>query len=184
MKKLQLALLMLCLIAIHTTSCKKDKSNVLPDETQEGNNILAFLLDGRAWTSDGPYGLTMGSANKLNLSIRASVGIQYIPNVNFNIKNTPIKTDTVYLLSSKSDLNFGEYCESTMDGDTYHYFTNDKYTGSVTLTKFDTINKIVSGRFSFKAKREISGSKDCKCDTVISITDGRFDFKYVKEYGK
>ena len=180
MKKLQLALLMLCLIAIHTTSCEKDKSNVLPDETQEGNNTLGFLLNGKVWTSKVPYCSTTASANKSNLSIGASVSQTNIPYVGFCIKDAPIKTDTVYLLSSIYSFDFGEYGERKSNGDIFQYYTTDEYKGSVTLTKFDTINQIVSGKFSFKAKRRITESSDCYCDTIVTITDGRFDLKYTR----
>ena len=181
MKKLQLALLMLCLIAIHTTSCEKEKSNGLPDETQEGNNTLGFLLNGKVWTSKVPYCSTMASANKSNLLIGAGVGQSNKPYFGFEIKDAPIKTDTVYLLSSIYTFDFGEYAEKKANGDIFQYLTTDEYTGRVTLTKFDTIKQIVSGNFSLKAKRRITESSDCYCDTIVTITDGRFDLKYTKE---
>jgi len=180
MKTIRFILFLLCLIVIHTTSCEKDKSNVLPDETQEGNNTLGFLLNGKVWTSKVPYCSTTASANKSNLSIGASVSQTNIPYVGFCIKDAPIKTDTVYLLSSIYSFDFGEYGERKSNGDIFQYYTTDEYKGSVTLTKFDTINQIVSGKFSFKAKRRITESSDCYCDTIVTITDGRFDLKYTR----
>ena len=51
------------------------------------------------------------------------------------------------------------------------YNTNSTSIGSVTLTKFDKTNSIISGTFSFKAKNN-SGE-------IVTITDGRFDKKFI-----
>ena len=52
-----------------------------------------------------------------------------------------------------------------------NYNTDSLNTGAITITKFDTINHIVSGTFYFKAKLE-DGTE------TVNVTDGRFDISY------
>jgi hypothetical protein len=55
----------------------------------------------------------------------------------------------------------------------YHEQSRKTYlaiSGKLTVTKLDTVNHIVSGRFYFTAKDSL-GSK-------VEVTDGRFDAKY------
>jgi hypothetical protein len=47
--------------------------------------------------------------------------------------------------------------------------------GEIYLTKFDTINNIVSGTFFYKIKKY--NIKNDYNDTVANITEGRFDIK-------
>jgi hypothetical protein len=51
------------------------------------------------------------------------------------------------------------------------WITNSTHTGSVTITKLDTVNNIVSGTFEFDA-----ASTDDSAEP-INVTDGRFDLK-------
>jgi hypothetical protein len=43
--------------------------------------------------------------------------------------------------------------------------------GKLTITKYDKINRIISGRFFFTGKDAVTGK-------IVNITDGRFDIKY------
>jgi hypothetical protein len=51
------------------------------------------------------------------------------------------------------------------------WITSAQYTGTVTITKWDLANNIVSGTFEFQA-----GSID-NSEGPITVTDGRFDVK-------
>jgi hypothetical protein len=51
------------------------------------------------------------------------------------------------------------------------WITDTQYTGSITVTRFDTVNQIVSGTFEFTAE-----STDHTADP-ITVTEGRFDVK-------
>ena len=48
-----------------------------------------------------------------------------------------------------------------------NYMTTTTYTGSVEVTRADSVNRIVSGRFSFTAVSSTG--------KTIKVTDGRFD---------
>ncbi len=51
-----------------------------------------------------------------------------------------------------------------------NYRTNNTYTGTVIITRCDTVNQIYSGNFYFKAVDENTGK-------IVNVTDGRFDVK-------
>ncbi|MCC6684853.1 MAG: hypothetical protein IT247_07275, partial [Bacteroidia bacterium] len=51
------------------------------------------------------------------------------------------------------------------------YLTDSIYTGQLNITRFDTINSILSGTFWFDARDKTTGE-------VVHITEGRFDNKY------
>jgi hypothetical protein len=51
------------------------------------------------------------------------------------------------------------------------WMTNTTYTGSVNITKADTVNRILAGTFSFNAINSYGTPKP------LSVTEGRFDIK-------
>ncbi len=53
-------------------------------------------------------------------------------------------------------------------------YTTVNSIGSCTITKFDSINLIIEGEFSFNANHQ-------GCDLVVSITNGKFSLKYERE---
>ena len=69
--------------------------------------------------------------------------------------------------------NYGVFYKKITDRQGYNwgedvYITTSQVTGSVTFTRADTINNIVSGTFEFKAKNPVDGK-------IISVSGGRFD---------
>ena len=52
------------------------------------------------------------------------------------------------------------------------WITSAAQTGSVTLTRFDTVARVVSGTFEFNAENVMNPAQ------TISVTEGRFDIKY------
>ncbi len=64
--------------------------------------------------------------------------------------------------------NYRKFTDTSLDD----YFTYARSSGELTITRFDEVNQIVSGTFSFNAVNEIG-------DTV-KVTDGRFDMLYTR----
>lgn len=54
------------------------------------------------------------------------------------------------------------------------YYTDVSNTGNLNITKLDTINHIISGDFTFKARQ---WCLDDNCNEIITV-DGQFDVKY------
>lgn len=54
------------------------------------------------------------------------------------------------------------------------YVGNTPGEGSLTITRLDTVENIISGTFSFKGQPRFNSDK------TVSVTDGRFDIRYVE----
>lgn len=53
-----------------------------------------------------------------------------------------------------------------------YYQTNDTTNGTMNITRFDVVAKIISGTFSFDAAQRDSLAN------IVHVTDGRFDITY------
>ena len=155
------------------TSCEKETMNVLPKETQLAKNTFGCMINNRLYIGGGYYSyigysplsaeynrnnktLAIFSVSKINTDkVSGSMGL--------TIAN-PVEGST-------QKLSHATYIVDSPD--CYQYLVLNE--GEVYLTKFDTINKIVSGRFSFKGK--CAGyADDFKVNgDSVQITQGRFD---------
>ena len=159
--------------------CKKSNvdSNGLPPPTQEGKNTLGFLLNGQPWKPQGSNGTA-------NLSIDFDAGIN---NGGMGISAYKIISSSereYFKLGIIDSLNFRTAPYSINLNNTGLYrvgFTNNQcgdifsfdsiqVNGSITVTKLDRTNRIISGTFNATLNKT-----GC---TEIKITDGRFDMKF------
>ena len=85
----------------------------------------------------------------------------------FVVSNTSNENNS-YVLNSNT-VPKGEYY---IENQNCFYFTSSNYSGSITITKLDNINFIVSGTFEFKSISD-------NCEGIIDITNGRFDLQYI-----
>lgn len=168
-----------CLM-LDTSSCRKQNTDSLSSESQQGYNTFGCRVNGKIWL---PFGVpftsvaTVAFASKKYLTFAANQGNQQ--SMEFVLQNEEIKIDTLYTLNFSTN-SIARFEKENDKGLTCYYQTNSKYAGQLVLTKFDTINRIVSGRFSFKAQYFSSQGEKASCDTtIINITEGRFDLKYL-----
>jgi len=151
-------------------SCEKPKpQRTLPPETQEGNNTfgcyvnedLFFLVAGSAGFGNSILRANyLRSQNLLSIhahgkfsDVRANINL-YLSNPEENIKK---ELRNIILVDKEKRVNHGA-----------------NNTGEIILTRFDPVNRIISGVFSF----EIPYSHETK-DSVIRVTQGRFDIRTV-----
>ena len=155
------------------TSCQKEDLNILPQETQTGANTFGCYIDGQLYLGGyfpitGTFPLTAEYQSKSKKIIIESygkidnkaAGLMY-----FEINN-PVK-------GNLQNLSLAYYMPEKISN-CFQYSVINK--AGVYLTKFDTINKIVSGNFNFSgqcsdALFHFSGNDS------IQITQGRFDIK-------
>lgn len=172
----------LILICFCVAQCKKNpiiktELEKLPAVTQIGANTFGCLLNGLAYTAGGPgIGLVLQVQYDPNfqggkLGITSKRIFDDGKSVFMSIGGDSINTVGVYTLGypSKFKIFYDDNrtnCEfTTVDPPPPLYIS-----GSLSITKFDTSNRIISGLFQYKVLPFM-------CDTII-VTDGRFDVRY------
>ena len=195
MKKLLLLIIILvCSITISVTmgSCLKDLfDEKLPKATRTGANTFGCKIDGKSWIPDGTHDLFV-SIPALSASIYQWQGTKYF---HLSARKDPSalkKKDETYddlyfditlpatageIIIDKTCNNCGLYCpynsiRFTIKSLPYGecYITDSFHPGKIHFTRIDTLNRIVSGTFEFKAIDKNTGK-------TINVTDGRFDVR-------
>ncbi len=170
----------LVLVLSSFSSCDKTEDfSVLPAETQSGNNTFGCYVEGKRFF--GGYLIHFGipplsavyhsKQELLNINAdgkfednkQGSMGIQiFNPKVGVTIKMQRAIFEYYPRIFPGASSVFTEFGVS--DG------------GEVIITKLDTINKIVSGRFSMIGKGAVDINNFTGSDS-ITIAEGRFDLK-------
>jgi hypothetical protein len=160
-------------------SCKKEITE-LPAATQTGANTFGAIVDGKLWAPQDFGAINIGTkleARRINDDILINAR---------NFASSP--TETEFAIFIKGGIATGTYLFNTnvshpSNSASYAYYvkrkltpekewiTSSAQTGSVTLTRVDLVNHIVSGTFQFNAASIYS-------DPVLVVTDGRFDIKW------
>ena len=165
-------------------SCKKN--DPLPAATQNGANTFGCKVNGKAWIPDGVGGfarIKAISGGYVGTSISPTPNSVFISTyrsdrtkIDLHIQGVnktgvyELNKSTNILYAELRPLNYGAYFPDPGKA----FATNNKYTGTVNITRADTVNRIVSGTFGFTVY-------DPDSKQTISITDGRFDVDYKKQ---
>ncbi len=176
-------ILFLSFFVLAFAACKKEVDE-LPEATQTGANTFGARINGELWTPQG-FGIAP-TAPTLEASYAAQGGTIRINARNFS--SSPTETEVELYLTNVSapdtfalNQNTQKYPNQTGNYGYYikrrfmpqeEWITTSGATGSVAVTKFDTLAKIISGTFSFSAANIYDNSQR------LSITEGRFDIRY------
>lgn len=168
-------LILLFTISFTLSCCNNDDDNnsqnpidQLPPETQTGANTFGFLVNGE------PINVT-------NTTQQTAIYQGGILQFGGGIDNSEIDIGVVIILENPIAVNIDydltnhpTYSArfSLREGELNCYYSfEETYEGSVTFTKIDTENFIISGRFEFSTITD-------NCEN-INITNGRFDLQYI-----
>ena len=166
--------------------CKKEPTELerLPAPSQDGRATAGWLLDGKAQVparssiSTGPpvngfWRKTKGGRS-LGLSFRqfsmdADWGASFfLPNIQqtgtFALNRVPAIT------SGLNNAAYGEYSHSRPDP-RLNCYTGPNALGQLVITRFDTVQNVVSGTFEMTPREDGGG-------TTVTITHGRFDMHF------
>ena len=155
--------------------CKKDDApkpltelDKLPPATQSGKNTFGCLVNGKAFVPSlitdviAIYQQGILQMSGYRNSPGLSIGMDILED-----HYGPLTTKS-YPLNNYPDSSGGAaYLPSGANA----FCDTNAFTGSITLTKLDRVNYIVSGTFEFV-------SAAIGCDT-LKVTNGRFDIKYI-----
>ena len=169
----------ICLSLFLLASCNKDVTE-LPPATQTGANSFGAKVNGAFWVpkSFGPLHNDILEVRFLannDMYINASDFSSSPTETEFEIlvKNVTgpgtylLNTDVTYPSTTASYAYYVKRRLTPID----EWITSSQQTGSVTVTKFDIPNHIVSGTFQFNLV-----NMDFPAQT-ISVTEGRFDIR-------
>jgi hypothetical protein len=170
--------LLSCILIL--SSCKKSV-DALPEPTQTGANTFGLKLNGEMWVPQ--KGIVNGApivearyTGTGGLFINARNFASSPTETEFEIYLRNIDGPGTFLLNQPTDVypheqaSYAYYVKRKINP-INEWITSDRFTGQVTVTKFDKANNIVSGTFEFTA-----GSVDNTADPV-TVTEGRFDVK-------
>jgi len=176
--------LLLLLTIITTFSCcnKNDDDqptnpiDQLPPATQTGEQTFGCLINGEAFVppsfgnnAPGAFYQFIGGAYTLGIHASTGGGTE-LKSINLGCLDMPLIEETDYTMLEFATGNyFGEYRIGA--GFVFDGSSSSGNPGTLTITRFDQINFIISGTFSFEAK-------DINTGETIQITNGRFDMNY------
>lgn len=185
------SLFLICLLLL--SGCFPDDHEmefILPPETQEGKNIIGFLINDKVWVNYGRDCKFMGGCQEslesnfysyaegktLLLTALQSIRregkldvLQY-----FDISLDNIKDTGVYLIDGTRHNDRADFSDEIRNGHHYYQIDSTKTPFKLTITKIDTIANVVSGRFEGVLHHYRN-----KNDSIV-IREGRFDIN-IKE---
>lgn len=150
-------------ILLTINSCSEKSENELtpleqlPKATQTGENTFGCLINGEAFVV---------SNTSQQVAIYQQGQLQFGADGISMILGDPLNINLIYDLVGKAS-----YYVNADPQLGCHYEFNHSYQGSVTFSKIDRTNYIISGTFEFSTNKD--GCED------IKITNGRFDLKYI-----
>ncbi len=180
MKYIKTTLMVLGVITLFTFSqCKKHKTEEpqLPPETTTGAMTFGCKVNGKVFVPKDGRGKPGLYVQYVNLGAGVGGGwylnipaVDWVPS---SIPAVSITTDSLLVQegqiyqfkSTKGNV------KASYQIDSYYYLKTDTDLGEIKITKFDAINRILSGTFFF------SGT-DATTNQKVNITDGRFDIRY------
>lgn len=176
--------LFLVLVLSSFSSCDKDEDfSILPAETQSGKNTFGCNVEGKKFF--GGYPIYFSPSSLLATYNQKLDFLRIYTEGKFEDKKKGIMSLEILKpeigVSTKIFRAIFNYYPRVIPG-TSSIVTQYgvSHGGEVTITKLDTINQIVSGRFNLIAKGAVDINDYSGTDS-IRITEGRFDLKYMKK---
>lgn len=183
MKKYNNIWLLLIAICSIFASCKKDKTDEeqLPAITQTGANTFGCLINGKIYTPKG------FEQNTPNFRVFVDPGFNdgeidvrvfrksEVDVTDLSFSSDSVKSEGLFVVSARTDFRFAKYTPNIATEICSTPYSNGSpigKTGFIKITRYDLVNRIVSGEFEFHFSNPACGIGD-----PIHITQGRFDKK-------
>jgi hypothetical protein len=182
-KQLLLPILLLAFIMLTANCCEKDdEPSQLPPITQTGEETFGCMINGELWL---PHGSFPSPATWVKLSVESTklpyrfwqieTGQGAASSTGFHITENIMKEGTIPLLDksteNKDSVIYAWHYSKTLGVEPGKnlFEVESIESGELTITKLDTINRIISGTFYFDAYNP-DGLK-------VEVREGRFDLK-------
>ena len=164
------------LLLVASISCKKEygsnpELSKLPAATRIGANTCGCLVNGKAWVMN-PVGPNAYAAENIGPTFFFYLNGPDSSYLYFALRGySPAVKRTFNIHNSMGWSSF------YINGLGYGSYENPENSGTINFTRFDTVNKIMSGSFSFSYKSP-TGNQQSYPDQIL--TDCRFDVRYKK----
>ena len=159
----------LCWSVLFMWSCKKLQ---LTRATEKGAQTFSCIVGGKVFKPDksgwfgGPPLNAYPTSNGFYLDAYKSGASSSTPGERIELWIDNLTGTGTYLLNTMDSYAFYELNYSGGP----HYQTNESVGGSITITRYDTLKEIYSGKFHFSGIDTSTGK-------IIKVTNGRFDVK-------
>lgn len=168
---------LVAVIILTGNSCKKDTKLSVPDNpyglpnaTQTGANIFAYLKDGVPQIVSNSSSTLGGGVRNDTLFVTGEAGdYNYFETIGIAITDNVLQGNTYHINPQTNFIKLvtNKNCFGYLGSNVIASFA---VSGSIYLSKVDIANKIISGLFNCKIPIP-------NCDT-LNITEGRFDIRY------
>lgn len=155
------------------TGCKP-KEDILPAATTEGLNTFGCKINGKVWIANGILNDQGPAAKAIEVAFKSLGGNRFYLFIHTNAGTKdrvqltlPKGVIGTNLLEDHYDQPFAIY----YDNNFRLFTTKSSNPGQAVITKLDTVNRIISGRFAFDGEYIVTKE-------TVRITEGRFDIKY------
>ena len=173
-------ILLLCLLALlSSTTCERKH----PEPTKDGLNTFGCYVNGEEFNVKGQLGNPPTSTNIELFGDReflAVIGHNYKTNLKYvtlRLSQDSLKKGTRNFILSEHPtyIDYKAIVKAESWGGIYYKNNQEAATGAgnsgeVKISKYDTINRIISGTFYFNARHQ-NGE-------IIEVSNGKFDMKY------
>jgi hypothetical protein len=161
-------------------SCNELPDLNLPEKTTEGKNTLGCIVDNKIWTNYGIRCTTFGCEDSnLKAELYRNINGEFELTIfsSYTVKKKDISQRLIIIVENIHGEGLydlaGGHMQFLKDSNYDNYRSDDPQKASVSITKYDTINMIVSGEFYGQLNNQ-NRTKE------VAITDGRFDIKINK----
>ena len=167
---LKLTAIMLLLI-VSANSCEREDESTLPPETQEGKNTFGCYVNDTLFVKVKRF-----SNPTLEAKYSHVIFIEHFEKKKLHVRCKSIHGFMDLIIDNPREgdniLSIGSFIFNN------HEFASEN-SGQVYITKFDTINRIVSGTFEFTGRNAIFHPDTIQYvgDLTAQVKKGRFDVK-------
>ena len=175
-----------CLLLTSFSCKKKTNSDLLPPPTQTGANTMGCYVNGKPWLPDTRDNGSIPRLPQISIYKYADNTVDIGFNKDRSGANQRIRIYLInfsgtgnYVMDKESDLkgfppvygyyeNYGAFIDYNSNN---IFSTSSLAIGNILITRFDSLNKIISGTFYFAAKT--ANGLDS-----VTLSDGRFDCSF------
>ena len=165
------------LFTVSANHCEREEAPTLPPETQEGKNTFGCYINDDLFVRIRKYRSPVAEYKRKTNTIVFGCA-QGHPRITLYV-DKPCESEYNSIIFGEIGHSFNDIVETGC----WSFVCENG--GQVFITKFDTINHIVSGTFEFSAKcaADSYGPSDLgniiyPRDSIVHVKNGRFDIKF------